>query len=92
MFRSRQKIPFAPAFLAFQRIDSLNERGEIETKVVDMSKVVLPDVETTDISSLLAAGIDPKQVNTRILGAGSVVIDLSPEPEKEDEPQPSEGE
>ena len=91
MFRSRQKMPIPPAFPARFTIYEPNERGELERKVVDQSEIVLPDVSTTDLADMLAAGIDPRQVNTRILSAGTVVTDLSVE-KVDENTNPEEGE
>lgn len=80
---ARQHIYLAaggkPVFSRLQR----NESGNYQFVDVDDSEVVLPSVETTDIESLMAAGIDPKRVDTRILSSSSVVTDLSAEVETE---------
>lgn len=53
-----------------------DERGVLSRKLVNQSKVVLPDVETTELSALLAAGIDPKRVNSRILQSRDITTNL----------------
>lgn len=78
-FRPRQRIQLAVGGdIVFSRIRQ-NESGQSERYLQNDSTAVLPDVETTDIKALLAAGIDPKQVNTRIVPSQSVVTDLAPE-------------
>lgn len=77
--RPRQKLFLAaggePVFTRLQK----NERGEFEFKEVNDSRQVLPDCSTTDIQSLLEAGIDPKSVNTKIIPSSEIVIDMSVE-------------
>lgn len=82
MFRARQKMQPAAAFPVVFATYETNESGQTVRKEVDQSEVELPDSSTTDISSLLAAGIEPRRVNTRILSARSVVTDLSVEPQE----------
>lgn len=43
------------------------ENGAVEIKLVDQSKIPLPDVETTRLSACLAAGVDLKQVPSKVL-------------------------
>lgn len=77
MFRARQSLPCAAAFpVVFTQLTT-DEKGQTIQQEVNQSEVVLPDVETTNLANLLAAGIDPKQVNTRILKGSSIVTDLS---------------
>lgn len=82
MFRARQKMQPAAAFPVVFATYETNESGETVRKEVDQSEVELPDPSTTDITSLLAAGIEPKRVDTKILAARDVVTDLSTEPEE----------
>lgn len=76
-FRSRQSLHHpGGSDVVFDVLES-NERGFLERKLVNQSQVVLPDVETTELSALLAAGIDPKRVNSRILQSRDITTDLS---------------
>lgn len=76
---ARQKIPMPSAFLVITTRYELNEEtGLMEEKVIDASKVVLPDVETTELRSLLDAGVDVKRVNTKVIKGAQIVTDLSP--------------
>lgn len=79
MFRARQQMmPSASCDVVFERLQA-NERGELDLVLVNDSQLVLPDVETTDVRALLDAGIDLRQVNTKILAGNQVVTDLSVE-------------
>lgn len=81
MFRPRQKMVSAAAFPVVFPVYQTNESGETVRKEINQSEVELPDCSTTDISSLLAAGIEPQRVNTKILAPRDIVTDLSVEPE-----------
>lgn len=82
---TRQKIPMPSAFPVITTRYELNEEtGCMEEKVIDASKVVLPDVETTELRSLLDAGVDVKRVNTKVIKGAQVVTDLSPAEIKQD--------
>lgn len=82
MFRSRQKLVSAPVFSVVYPVYETNESGETVRKEVNQSEVELPDCSTTDISSLLAAGVEPQRVNTKILAPRDIVTDMSVEPEQ----------
>ena len=75
---ARQKIPMPPAFPIITTRYEVNENNQVEEKIIDASKVVLPDVETTDLRALLDAGVDVKRVNTKILKGTQIVTDLTP--------------
>lgn len=81
MFRARQKMVCAAAFPVVYPVYKTNESGETIREEVNQSEVELPDCSTADISNLLAAGIEPQRVNTKILAPRDVVTDLSVEPE-----------
>lgn len=82
MFRARQRMVSAAAFPVVFPVYETNESGETIRKEVNQSEVELPDCSTTDISNLLAAGIEPRRVNTKILAPRDIVTDLSVEPEQ----------
>ena len=65
MFRARQRMVSAAAFPVVFPVYETNESGETIRKEVNQSEVELPDCSTTDISNLLAAGIEPRQSLTR---------------------------
>lgn len=83
---ARQKIPMPVAFPIITTRYEVNENNQVEEKVIDASKVVLPDVETTDLRALLDAGVDVKRVNTKVIKGTQIVTDLAPaETEKKQE-------
>jgi len=82
--RARQSLPFAGAGLPVLPVLETNENGICTTKYVDFSKVELPSVETTDLRSCLDAGVNLKQVNTKIFSQSEVITDLSVEPKDVD--------
>lgn len=62
------------------------ENGKTEIKLVDQSKSDLPDVETTRLSRLLEAGVDLKQVPSKVLPSpDSVTLSVRPEENQQGE-------
>lgn len=56
------------------------ENGRAEIRLVDQSKSDLPDVETTRLSRVLEAGVDLKEVPSKVLPSpDSVVISVHSE-------------
>ena len=56
------------------------ENGKTEIKLVDQSKSDLPDVESTRLSRLLEAGVDLKQVPSKVLPSpDQVTLSVKPE-------------
>lgn len=76
-FRSRQSLHRPGGSDVVFDILEANERGLLVRKLVNQSQVVLPDVETTELSALLAAGVDPKRVNSCIIHGRDVITDLA---------------
>ena len=75
-FRARQSLRRpGGADVVFDVLES-NERGLLVRKVVNQAQVFLPDVETTELSALLAAGVDPKRVNSRIIQSRDITTNL----------------
>lgn len=75
-FRSRQPLHRpGGADVVFDVLEA-DERGVLVRKLVDQSQVFLPDVETTELTALLAAGIDPKRVNPRIIQSRNITTNL----------------
>lgn len=79
----RQKMAMPCAFPAYVTRLEVNENNLVEEKTYDLASVVLPDVETTDLETLIDAGVDVKRVNTKILNGNTVVTDLSEEIKQE---------
>ena len=75
---ARQKIPMPAAFPIITTRYEVNENGQVEEKIIDASKVVLPDVDTTNLRALLDAGVDVKRVNTKVIKGSQIVTDLTP--------------
>lgn len=77
MFRPRQKMPVSAGFPAvLPQIDVL-ENGEVLLSYKDQSKFKLPDVETTRLRDLLEAGVDLKQVNSKIFPALEITTEIT---------------
>lgn len=75
-FRPRQPLHRAGgADVVFDVLEA-DERGVLVRKLVNQAQVVLPDVENTELSALLAAGIDPKRVNSRIIQSRDITTNL----------------
>lgn len=68
MFRPRQKLYVSPIFPAILPEIKSHENGEVSVAYNDESEFKLPDVETTRLRSLLEAGVDLKQVNSKLFG------------------------
>lgn len=87
MFRPRQKLFKGLPFPVVLPTVKTNELDEVEIVYEDASKATLPDVSTTRLSDLLAAGVDLKEVNTKILKPSMIVTHIvdekSAEPAKE---------
>lgn len=82
MYHPRQKLFLgSPSSVVLPEL-KVNEKGGVELKQVDQSKVVLPDTEATELRPLLDAGVDVKRVNTKLFNSSAVVMDLSVESEE----------
>lgn len=77
MLRARQRLKYIDfGEIRLPEVQVL-ENGNAEVKMVDQSVSNLPDPSVTDLGACLKAGVDLKQVNSKILGTQSVGIDLS---------------
>lgn len=47
------------------------ENGSVETRLVDQASFKLPSSDTTKLSSLIAAGVDVKRVDSAVYGFGN---------------------
>lgn len=83
MYHCRQKLNMGAASAVILPELETNELGRSCYKMVDQSKMVLPDVETTDLRAMLDAGVQIKRTDTKLFGAGSVVTDMTPEPQEQ---------
>ena len=77
MFRPRQNLPVAPAVPAVLPQIEATETGEVVLSYKDQSKFVLPDVSATRLRDLLEAGVDLKQVNSKIFPATEVNLEIT---------------
>lgn len=77
MFRARQRLPFCQHFPAILPTIQVHENGKCETYYKDEAEGALPDADTTKLSTLIAAGVDLKQVNTKLMPIQDMVIDTS---------------
>lgn len=83
--RARQSLPscgFNPPVL--EKVEA-NEKGLCERKLVDYSRIVLPGVETTDLRACIDAGVNLKEMNSKLFGMREVVTDLSVDTETKNE-------
>lgn len=84
MFPKRQRIKFVPHFsIVLPRLQT-NENEETIVSYEDESKGKLPDVSSTRLRDLLDAGVDLKQVNTKLFKPTEVVTDLTTAGENND--------
>lgn len=82
MYHPRQKLFLgSPSSVVLPEL-KVNEKGGVELKQIDQSKIVLPDSETTELRPLLDAGVDVKRVNTKLFNSSVFVTDLSVESEE----------
>lgn len=86
MFRPRQKLYVSPVFPAVLPEIQSHENGEVSVAYNDESSFKLPDVETTRLRTLLEAGVDLKQVNSKLFGMTETTLQFDKEIE-----QPKEG-
>lgn len=83
-FPTKQKFCSAFPYRSFDRVGRFNENGVFCETFVDACSVVLPSPETTDLGKLIDAGIDLKQINTKILNVGSVELPEEKQPENKE--------
>lgn len=79
--RPRQPLAFAGAGLPVLTEFEVGENGLVTEKLVDYSQVQLPEVETTDLRACLDAGVNLKEVSSKILSPKEIVVDLASAPE-----------
>lgn len=83
--RARQLLPSCGFNNPVLERLEVNEKGLAERKVVDYSMIVLPGVETTDLRACIDAGVNLKEVNSKLFGVREMVTDLSAETETKNE-------
>lgn len=92
MLRARQSLHYIDCgVIRLPEVQTL-ENGNAEVRMVDQSKSSLPDPSVTDLGDCIKAGVDLRQVPSKILGTQSVTIDTTPAPAPEDNEIPNKGE
>lgn len=86
MIRARQRLNVNAYYAPIMpRVDKL-DNGKSAIVYKDEAADVLPDADTTKLSALLGAGVDLRQVPTKILPMNEMVTEFSPT-EKSVEPE-----
>lgn len=73
-FPMKQKFSSCCSFPAVERVGSFSPSGVYHEEFKDFSSVKLPDCDSTDLGKLIDAGVDLKQMNTKILNVRSVSL------------------
>ena len=74
-FRMRQQFHAAVPSPVIEREEVTLPTGEVETTFTDQADVVLPDPELFDLKNQLNAGIQPEEVNSKVMSAKSIDAD-----------------
>ena len=71
-FRERQKLHLSfPGVVVSPELVEL-PTGEFVTEMVNQSEKLMPDPELFDLKNQLEAGIQPEEVNSKVMSASSV--------------------
>lgn len=79
MFRARQKLPICGFFPAVLPSVEVNEVSEVSVVFRDASKSVLPSPDVTRLGDVLKAGVDLRQVNTKLFKPQSLELSVADE-------------
>lgn len=71
-FRMRQVFHAAVPSCVIEREEETLSTGEVELQFIDQSKKTLPNPELFDLKNQLNAGIQPEEVNSKVMSAKSV--------------------
>ena len=71
-FRVRQRFAVASVVPVYDREEVTTPSGEVETQFTDQSDKQMPDPQLFDLQSQLKAGIEPQEVNSKVLTASEV--------------------
>lgn len=74
-FRERQRFHAAVPSPVIEREEVTLPTGEVETQFNDQTDMVLPDPELFDLKNQLNAGIQPEEVNSKVMSAKTVNAD-----------------
>lgn len=84
MLRARQPLHYIDCgIIRLPEVQTL-ENGNAEVRMVDQSESDLPDPSVTDLGDCIKAGVDLRQVSSKVLGTQSVTIDTTPAPASDD--------
>lgn len=71
-FRERQVFHAAVPSPVIEREEITTPSGEVETEFNDQSEKLMPDPELFDLKNQLNAGIEPEEVNSKVMSVKSV--------------------
>lgn len=71
-FRERQRFHAAVPSPVIEREEITTPTGEVETQFNDQSDKIMPDPELFDLKNQLNAGIEPEEVNSKVMSVKSV--------------------
>lgn len=74
-FRMRQRFHAAVPSPVIEREEVTLPTGEVETQFTDQSDKLLPDPELFDLKNQLNAGIEPEEVNSKVMSAKTIDAD-----------------
>lgn len=84
LFRQKM-VPAEFGIIRLPEVKSL-DNGQSELLLRDQSEQVVADPSTTDLKTLLDAGVDLKRVDSKVYGIrGEATIDLGLETDKQDD-------
>lgn len=71
-FRERQRFHAAVPSPVIEREEVTLPTGEVEVQYADQTDKIMPDPELFDLKNQLAAGIEPEEVNSKVMSVNSV--------------------
>lgn len=83
--RARQRLPHcAASVILLPEVHTNESTGESEIRMVNQADFILPDPAMYDLEAMLKAGVNLKQVNSKILPTTGYNIHAVVESEKEE--------
>nr|CAI9752392.1 hypothetical protein RTDJWYLK_RTDJWYLK_CDS_0008 [Microvirus sp.] len=67
MFRKLQKYKGSCASKVLEVGSRFLETGQVQQRLIDVSREVLPDVKNYRLDNLLKAGVNLEQINTKVV-------------------------
>lgn len=74
-FRMRQVFHAAVPSPVIEREEVTLPTGEVETQFTDQSDKLMPDPELFELKNQLNAGIEPEEVNSKVLSSKTINAD-----------------